>query len=249
MNHEFRARLKAGQLLIGTMITLDSAVIAELLTLAGFDWLFVDGEHSPITTPGIQRILQGAGSGMPCLVRVSESAEVPIKNALDAGAAGIIAPMVNSVQIAESVVRWAKYSPMGTRGVGLARAHGYGLNIQDYLQNANEETAVIIQVEHIDGVNNIKEIVQVTGIDAVFIGPFDLSASLGRLGEVTHPEVTAAIDHVTAVCRAANMPLACFGVSAEAVKPFIERGYTLITVGIDTMLLGQAAKTILADLR
>ena len=249
MNHQFRARLKAGELLIGTMITLDSAVIAELLTAAGFDWLFIDAEHSPMTAPGIQGILQGAGPEMPCLVRVQSSTEVPIKKTLDAGAAGIIAPMINSAEEAGAVVKWAKYAPLGMRGVGLGRAQGYGLKFQEYLDEANEETAVVVQAEHIDAVNNIETIIKVPGVDAVLIGPYDLSASLGRMGEVTHPDVTAAIDYVTAVCRDANMPLGIFGVSATAVKPYIERGYTLIVAGVDTLLLGQAAQKLLAQVK
>ena len=179
-----------------------------------------------------------ARASTPCIVRVEASAEVPIKKALDIGAAGIIAPMVNSAEQAEQVVRWAKYAPLGTRGVGIGRAHGYGAKFQEYVQHANENVAVIVQAEHIDAVNNIEKIVQVAGVDAVLVGPYDLSASLGRLGEVRHPEVVAAIEHVTQVCQAAQMPLGIFGLSAEAVKPYIERGYTLITVGVDTVLLG-----------
>jgi len=249
MSHQFREKLIAGHLLVGTMITLDSAVTAELLASAGFDWFFVDAEHSSMTPPGIQRVLQGAGADMPCLVRLEATAGVPVKKALDAGAAGIIAPMVNTAQEAAAVVQWAKYAPMGTRGVGLSRAHGYGLGFQTYLDNANEETAVVVQAEHIDAVNNIEAIIQVPGVDAVLIGPYDLSASLGRLGELQHPEVVGAIDHVTAVCRAAKIPLGIFGVSATAVKPYIERGYTLIVAGVDTLLLGLAAQKLIAQIR
>ena len=105
---------------------------------AGFDWLFLDAEHSALGTLDLQRLLQGAGA-TPGMVRVAASAEVPIKNALDIGAAGIIAPMVNSAEQAAQVVRWAKYAPLGTRGVGIGRAHGYGVKFQDYVQQANEQ--------------------------------------------------------------------------------------------------------------
>jgi 2-keto-3-deoxy-L-rhamnonate aldolase RhmA len=115
------------------------------------------------------------------------------------------------------------------------------------VSRANEETVVVVQAEHIDAVNNIEAIVQVPGVDAVLVGPYDLSASLDRLGEVTHPDVVAAIERVTQACRAVNMPLGIFGMSAEAVNPHIERGYTLITVGIDTALMGNAARQMLAQ--
>jgi len=249
MKHQFRRRLKSGKLLIGTMITLDSPEVAEILTKVGFDWLFLDAEHGPFDSLHIQRILQSAGPEMPCVVRVSASDEVPIKKALDVGAAGIIAPMVNSVEQAERVVRLSKYAPMGTRGVGLGRAQGYGLSFQEYVEKANERTAVIVQAEHIKAVENIEAIVRVEGVDAVLVGPYDLSTSLGRIGDVGHPDVVAAIEHVTSVCQSEGIPLGIFHVSVEAVKSYIEKGYTLIVAGVDTMMLGKAAEQFLFQVK
>jgi 2-dehydro-3-deoxyglucarate aldolase len=248
MNQSFRQRLEARELLVGTMVTLGAPEVAEIMADAGFDWLFLDAEHSALDTLELQRLLQGAGL-TPGVVRVATSAEVPIKKALDIGAAGIIAPMVNSAEQAAQVVRWAKYAPLGTRGVGIGRAHGYGAKFQEYVQQANEQVAVIVQAEHIDAVNNMETIAQVAGVDAVLVGPYDLSASLGRLGEVRHPEVVAAIEHVTQVCQAMQLPLGIFGLSAEAVKPYIERGYTLIAVGVDVVLMGEAAKQLLGRVK
>jgi 2-keto-3-deoxy-L-rhamnonate aldolase RhmA len=240
--------LKDNELLLGTVVTLASPEVAEVLSAAGFDWLFIDAEHGPLDALAIQRILQAAGS-TPCLVRLARGDEVSIKKALDVGAAGIIAPMINSADQAAEVVRHAKYSPLGTRGVGVGRAHGYGLKFQEYVSRANDETVVVVQAEHIDAVNNIEAIVQVPGVDAMLVGPYDLSASLGRLGEVTHPDVIAAIERVTQVCRAANMPLGIFGMTAEAVRPYIDRGYTLLAVSIDTVLLGTAARQLLVQVK
>jgi len=197
----------------------------------------------------MQALLQGAGPATPCLVRVSSSGELPIKKALDIGAAGIIAPQVNSAEQAEAVVRFSKYSPEGARGVGIGRAHGYGLRFQEYVATANESVAVIVQAEHADAVQNIESIVRVPGIDGVLVGPYDLSASLGKLGQIDHPQVTSAIDRVTQACRKADVRLGIFGTSSDAVRPYIEKGYTLITVGVDTMMLGQAAKTMLSMLK
>jgi 2-dehydro-3-deoxyglucarate aldolase len=249
MPHRFRQRLRAGELLVGTIVTLDSPEVAEILSSVGFDWLFIDAEHSPLEAPEIQKVLQGAGTEMPCLVRVVASEEPAIKKALDVGAAGIIAPMVNSDRCAERVVRLSKYAPLGTRGVGLGRAQGYGLRFQEDVDRANEDVAVVIQAEHIEAVENIEAIVQVAGIDAVFVGPYDLSASMDRLGDVGHPEVVSAIERVTEVCQGAGIPLGIFGVSAEAVRPYIERGYKLIVAGVDTMILGQAAGQLLARIK
>jgi len=248
MTRQFRTRLVNGELLIGTVVTLSCPEVAEVLAGAGFDWLFIDAEHSPLEARDMQSLLQGAGPDTPCLVRLSSSEQVPVKKALDIGAAGIIAPQVNSAEQAQAVVRFAKYPPLGARGVGIGRAHGYGLRFQEYVDTANESIAVIVQAEHVDAVENIEAIVSVPGIDAVLVGPYDLSASLGRLGQVDHPEVTGAIDHVTRACREASVRLGIFGASPDAVRPYIERGFTLIAVGGDTLILGRAAKDLLAEL-
>ncbi len=247
--HEFRTRLLRGDLLFGTMVTLHAPEVAELLATVGCDWLFLDAEHGVFDARRLQAMLQGAGATTPCLVRVASAAEVPIKQALDIGAAGIIVPQVNSATQAEQVVRWAKYPPVGTRGAGVARAHGYGWRQGNYISSANENTAVIVQAEHIDAVRQIEAIARVKGIDAVFIGPYDLSGSLGVLGQIDHPSVIEAIDHVTEVCHAAGVRLGIFGVSADAVKPYLAKGYTLITAGVDTLLLAQAASSLLAQLK
>src|SRR4029077_10117757 len=148
-----------------------------------------------------------------------------------------------------NVVRYARYPPSGARGVGLARAHGYGMRFQEYLETANEQVAVIVQAEHAQAVQNIESIVKVEGIDAVLLGPYDLSASLGKMGRVDDPTVTGAIDHVTDTCRAVGMSLGYFGVTSSAVKPYSQRGYTLIVAGVDTLFLGSAARNLLAELR
>ncbi len=249
MNSEFRTKLRGGQKVLGTMVTLPEPAVSEILAAAGFDWLFIDAEHGPFETSDIQGILQAVGDRIPCIVRVAAANEISIKKALDVGAAGIIAPQVNSAEQAELVVRYARYSPQGARGVGLARAHGYGLGIDEYLRNANDMISVIVQAEHADAVSNIESIVEVPGVDAVLIGPYDLSASLGKMGEIDDPLVTQAIEHVTQSCLQANMPLGIFGVAAEAVQPYIDKGYTLIVAGVDTLFLGQAAISMIAKLR
>ena len=238
-----------GELLVGTVVALSCPEVAEVLAGAGFDWLFIDAEHSPLEARDIQALLQGAGPHTPCVVRLSSGDQVPIKKALDIGAAGIIAPQVNSAEQAQAVVRFSKYPPQGARGVGIGRAHGYGLSFQEYVDTANESIAVIVQAEHADAVENIEAIVSVPGIDGVLVGPYDLSASLGRLGQVDHPDVTGAIEHVTRACREAGVRLGIFGASPDAVKPYIEQGYTLIAVGGDVTMLGQAARSVLAELQ
>src|SRR5918993_3987599 len=249
MTQEFRARLRRGEKLLGTMVTLASGASAEVLAGLGFDWLFFDAEHGPLETRELTEILQAVGGKTACIVRVPEAAEVPIKKVLDLGAHGIIVPQVNTAELAADVVRWARYAPEGARGVGLARAHGYGLKFREYLSAANREIAVIVQAEHARAVDNIDAIVRVPGVDAVLLGPYDLSASLGKMGEIEDPTVVAAIDKVTEACRNAGMPLGYFGVTAAAVRPYVARGYTLIVAGVDTLYLAKGAKAVLDDLR
>ena len=249
MTGDFRSRLRAGETLIGTMVTLAAPAVVEVLAEIGFDWLFLDAEHGPLETPELQGLLQAAGDRISCLVRVPAAEETPIKKALDLGAAGVIVPQVNTPEQAERVVRFCRYPPEGARGVGIARAHGYGLRFQPYVASANAQTTLVVQAEHIEAVENIEQIVSVPGVDAVLVGPYDLSASLGRMGEIEHPSVVEAIAQVTRTCRAAGVPLGIFGVTASAVQPYIESGYTLLVAGVDTLMLGHAAKGILTELR
>jgi 2-dehydro-3-deoxyglucarate aldolase len=249
MQDNFRARLRSGEKMLGTMVTLSSPSTAEILADVGFDWLFIDGEHGPLETGDIVGILQAVGDKAACIVRVPEASETPIKRILDLGADGIIAPQVNTAEQAEYVVRSARYSPAGSRGVGLGRAHGYGMRFKEYLESANEKVTVVVQAEHAQAVENIESIVKVEGIDAVLIGPYDLSASMGKMGQIDDPKVTEAIDHVTETCLTAGIPLGYFGVNADAVQPFADRGYTLLVAGVDTIFLGSAAEATLSALQ
>jgi len=249
MKTNFRSRLKHGETLLGTLVTLSSPEVAEILAEAGFDWLFIDMEHSPLDVREAQAILQTVGERCACVLRVPLNDEIWIKKALDIGASGLIIPQVNSRQGAEQAVRLCKYPPQGSRGVGVARAQGYGARLQDYLDSANEEIAVIVQAEHIDGVSRIEEIVGVAGIDAVLVGPYDLSASMGKIGKVADAGVQAAIARVKVACASARMPIGIFAATAEAAKPFMREGYSLIAVGIDTIFLVEAANQLVRQLR
>ena len=226
------------------MITIPATEVVEVIAIAGLDWLFVDGEHGPLDTSDLRRMLSAAGNRIDCLVRVPAIDETPIKKALDLGATGIIAPQIRTAEDAERVVKFCKYPPQGSRGMGAARAHGFGLQADEYLERANRDTLVVIQIEHRDAVTNIDAIAAVPGIDCLFIGPYDLSASMGKIGQVDDAEVVAAIQKVEQVSRQNEIPLGYFGVTNESVKSQIERGFRLICVGVDAAMLGQAALRI-----
>lgn len=247
MPDNFRTRLRRGDRLLGIIVAIDSPEVVEMLADVGFDWLFLDGEHSPISPGNLQRLMLAAAN-TPCVVRVPSHDEFWIKQALDGGAAGIIAPLVNDAAQARTVVGRAKYPPQGTRGVGTARALGYGYSIADYVARANDETAVIVQAEHRDALTNIDAIASTPGVDALFVGPFDLSLSMGKAGQVADPEVVAAISKIHTAGREHNLPLGIFGVSPEAVGGWMQTGFSLIACGVDMMLLGAKAREVHAAL-
>ena len=251
MHEDFRSRLLDGETLIGTMITLPCPAVSEMISLLNYDWLFIDGEHGAIDTGDLRQILPAAEPNAACLVRVPSHDEVAIKRALDLGATGIIVPKVNTRAQAEAIVEHCRYPDRegnGGRGIGLARAHGYGLKFEGYTANANEQVVVVIQAEHRLAVENIEEIVSVPGIDCVFIGPADLSASYGKTGQTDDPEVVMAMQRICDVCLAGKIPIGVFDVGTEFLKPWMEKGCSLIGVGIDSLMLTQAASQLRDEL-
>jgi 2-keto-3-deoxy-L-rhamnonate aldolase RhmA len=247
MSDSFRARLRRGDRLNGLIVAVDSPEVVEMLSAVGFDWLFIDGEHSPLSPASLQRLIMAAGR-TPCVVRVPAHDEFWIKQVLDAGAAGIIAPMVNTAEQARTVVARAKYPPLGRRGVGTSRAQAYGYGIADYIARANDEVAVIVQAEHRDALGEIDMIAATPGVDALFVGPFDLALSMGKSGQVDDPAVVDAIARIEAAGRAHGLALGYFGITPESVARWMERGFSLIACGVDMMMLGAKAREVLAAL-
>ncbi len=246
MNASFKKKLIEKELLLGTILTLPSTEIVEIVCQAGLDWLFIDLEHSTLNIRDAQRMMQVAGPETPGLIRVPVNDETWIKKVLDTGAAGIIVPQVKTAADVQCAVKFCKYPPEGSRSVGIARAQGYGEKFQDYVASANHDIAVVIQIEHIDAVANIDEILAVAGIDSLFVGPYDLSASMGKTGLTTDPAVQKAIAKVKEAATRVNIPLGIFGPTTEAVNPYIQEGYTLIALGIDTMIMGKAVEEMMA---
>lgn len=234
---------------LGTIVSIPSPEVAEMLSLCGFDWLFIDMEHGVFDGAAVQRILQAVAGRSHCLVRVPTLDEAWIKKCLDSGANGIIVPHICSAAEAEQAVSFCKYPPTGCRSVGLARAQGYGLSFAPYLSQANSEISVVLQIEHIEAVKQIENIVSVKGIDCLFIGPYDLSASMGMTGQVQDPKVVEAISTVHRCASTANIPLGIFVATPDEAAVFIEAGYTIIAVGVDLMLLAGAAQRTIAELK
>jgi 2-keto-3-deoxy-L-rhamnonate aldolase RhmA len=180
------------------------------------------------------------GKGVIPLVRVGENSPNLIKRVMDAGAYGVIVPMVNTREQAQAAVKAVKYPPIGTRGVGLARAQGYGFDFDEYAATVNEQSVVIVQVEHIESVRNLESILSVDGVDGCIIGPYDLSGSIGVPGNFTHPDVLAALKKVEQVCKKMNMPLGIHVIQPDyrLVLENAKKGYTFIAFSLDSLFLG-----------
>jgi 2-keto-3-deoxy-L-rhamnonate aldolase RhmA len=231
------------------LLTLGSPEVAEIFALLGFDWVWIDLEHTPLSLERAQQLVQAVDGRAGTVVRVPWNDPVHIKRALDLGCDGVIVPQVKTAMEARSAVAAAKYPPSGVRSVGIARAQQYGMTIQDYVLGANDRVTVLLQIEHIDAAPHIGDILSVPGVDGIIFGPYDLSASMGRPGEISHPDVSAVIADLARACNERGVPWGAFAPDASAAKVHLTRGATLIALGTDTMHLWSGAKEALSRLR
>lgn len=239
-------------LTIGSWITLAHPAIAEIMAKAGFDWLTVDLEHSVITIREAEELIRVIDlCGVEPLVRLSANDPVQIKRVMDAGAHGIIVPMVKTRIEADAAVAAVYYPPKGVRSVGLARAQGYGTTFQKYREWLENEAVVIVQVEHIDAVNNLEDILSAPGVDGYFIGPYDLSASMGLPGQFDHPDIVAAIERVRQVGSVLGKPGGIHIVEPDIIQleERIKEGFKFIAYSVDTRMLDTAGRAGLAAVR
>lgn len=254
INSGIRQRLLAGEVVVGSWINSGSPIVAELMAVSGFDFLCVDVEHSAVDLPQTQQIFQAVKSGNPAcdtLVRVHGVDYSFVKRYLDAGARGVVAPLVRSREDAETVVEAVKYPPVGNRGVGFCRANQYGINLQSEFDQANEMNLVVVQIEHIDAVKNIDSILGTKGVDAVFIGPYDLSASMGLTAQFDHPDYISARDEVLAACQRHSIVPGLHVVAPDPaqVHARVSEGYRLIAYSLDITMLTEACRTGLEEIR
>jgi 2-keto-3-deoxy-L-rhamnonate aldolase RhmA len=241
-------RIAAGQFALATWITMLDPAVPELIAEAGFDLLIVDGEHGPAATAELARILIATrSSGVPLLYRVGANEPIRIMHALDAGASGVVVPQIRTVADAERAVAWCRYPPVGLRGIAPRRASGYGRGTAAYMAVANDLVTCCIQIETREALADLDAILAVPGIDTLLIGPNDLAASLGHIGELAHPEVEAAIRHIGERGRAAGVPVGCWAGSAAQARTRREQGYAWATVGSDYAFMVSAADAVVRE--
>ncbi|AVO38169.1 HpcH/HpaI aldolase family protein [Pukyongiella litopenaei] len=245
----FKQRLLAGETQLGLWMSLASPVAAEALSLLDFDWLLFDTEHAPVEIAQLQALLQAAAAGTPhCAARPAWNDKVLIKRILDVGAQTLLVPFVQTAEEAAAAVAATRYPPDGIRGVaGGTRASRYGTE-PDYLTTANREICTIVQIETRAALDQIEAICAVDGVDGIFIGPSDLSASLGHLGNPSAPQVQEqlrlAADRVIACGKSPGI----LATTAADAKRYREMGYLFIACGVDLGLLSGAARGLLAEM-
>ncbi|WP_175956110.1 HpcH/HpaI aldolase/citrate lyase family protein [Schaalia sp. Marseille-Q2122] len=232
---------------VGMWVCSGSPTVAEICAGSGLDWLLIDGEHAPLSLESIQRQLQAiAAYPVTPVVRVPINDWVLIKQYLDLGAQNLLIPMVNTAEDAAAAVKATRYPPEGVRGVGSALARGARWNrVENYLKRANEEfVSVIVQIETAQAVENAAEIAAVDGVDAIFIGPSDLAASMGVIGQQDHPEVIAAVHRAIEAGRAAGKPVGINAFDPRLAQRYLEEGMDFILVGADVALLARGSEAL-----
>lgn len=250
MPDSFKDRMRRGDRLLGFFIGTPSPATVEMAGLCGYDFVIIDTEHGPADVETIENMLRAAAMhGMAGLVRVPDGSVASIQRVLDAGADGILVPHVSSAVIAREVVERALYAPEGKRGVALSRSSAYGtVDSKAYYASRNRHTVVIIMVEDAEALPVLDEIVSVPGIDAVFIGPGDLGASLGQAGDTRHPLVQEAVSRIVEAAKRAGVARATVGRTAEDVRRLGAAGTGMVCFNTSAMLVGamQALKAELA---
>ena len=252
LTKNLKAILKNNELTVGSWLSIPSPVAAEIMAQAGFPWLVIDLEHSVIDYETMQSMFVAIeNNGSIPLVRLSSKDSPQIKRVLDAGAHGIIAPMINNANDAKKIVSAVKYPPIGNRGVGLARAQGYGMKFESYKEYFNDYSIIICQIEHKSAVDNIEEIVATKGIDGIIIGPYDLSGSYGIPGKLGSDELLEAEKIILEAAARYNIPSGIHIVHRDKSELInkINDGFRIIAYGVDQLFLAKSGKDAFQDIK
>lgn len=249
MTISFRKRLQKGDVLIGALLQMPLPEVAEIYVTAGYDWLFVDLEHSPMDARNALDVLTAVDNRIPCVVRVPWNDEASLKKVLDIGATGVIVPLINSADDARLAVGRCKYPPVGLRSVGITRGQRFDLDFDRYMKEANDDIAVIVQIEHIEAVRNIEGILDTPGIDGVFVGPFDMSGSMDLPGQINHPRVQEAIRSVIRACEKREIARCIYAHTPQHARTYREQGYRVIGLCTDYIMLARQAADYLKSAR
>ncbi|MBJ7397608.1 MAG: hypothetical protein JHD29_02535 [Ilumatobacteraceae bacterium] len=238
-----RASLRSGTSVVGSWMQLTDSNVAEIMGRSGYQWVAIDMEHGPVSLsqlPDLFRALELGGT-LP-LARVASPLPINCRQALDQGAAGVVIPMISSAAQLQAIINECHWPPRGRRGVGFQRANVFGKFFDAYVQEA-QESLIIAQIEHIDAVNNLESIIAVEGLDAIMVGPYDLSASLGITGEFENKKYLETLSKILSMCAKHKMPCGIHVVQPDPkmLEQRISEGYTFIAYGVDTVFLNHGA--------
>ena len=243
MKCDFKKQLKSGKVTLGTWVTIGHPDVPDQLQGLGFDWLLFDTEHAPIGRETLGRLIQAVDGEKACpLVRVGAIDQYMIKSALDMGAHGIMCPLVNTAEEAKTAVKFLKYPPLGIRGVAPRKAADFGLSFAEYIRTANDMTVMVAQIETREAVDNVDSIVALKEVDVAFVGPSDLTMSLGLLDDRSNPKVIDAMKKVIASCESHHKVAGVLAASPEEAKRDVSLGFRFIGLGSDTRFMSGGAK-------
>ncbi len=255
MKNLVKAQIEAGDHPLGTFYHTGSQTTAEVLGHAGLDYYVIDTEHGPFSAESAADFIRaGKFAGSTPFVRVKDSSRSAILKALDAGAMGIIVPDVRSLDEAKRIVQYGKYFPVGERGIAMTSGTGYWQQdwarsgLDNYMAISNAETMLIPQCETIGCLEAIEEIVALDGIDGIFVGPFDLSAALGKPGDLTNPEHVAAVDRVLKACQAVGKASFIYSSTIADAEARYQQGFDSVAFSVDSMLLMEAVRSVVKRL-
>ncbi len=250
IRNNLKRKLKSEKLCLGTWITIGNPDIVEILKNFEFDWFVFDTEHSYISIETTKTMLQAlgddpSGSGATPIVRVGMNDQLLTKRALDVGAQGILVPLVNTAEEARHAVKYAMYPPKGVRGAGPGRAATYGMKTGEYLRAANDELVLAVQIETVEALSNAEEIISTDGIDIGFVGPTDLTISLGLIDDRGNPKVAEAMRNVVKTCNKYDKVPGTMALNMDEVRKWSELGFKFISLGSDAKHLISGAKSFL----
>jgi len=247
IENTFKQALHKGTRQLGAFMALADSTAAELMATTGFDWLLIDGEHGPNDIKSIMGQLQSlAAYPVNPVVRLPDHNEANIKRALDIGAQSLLIPMVDSAEQAGQLAQAVRFPPKGIRGLGggLTRATRWG-SFPDYFEKADDNVCLILQIESLEGVANLDAITQTEGVDAIFVGPADLAAAMGYIGQPAHPEVRRVVEDAIQRIHALGKPVGVYCADPKQLASYQQMGASFFLIAADTLLLKGAANSLL----
>ncbi|MDR1621620.1 MAG: 4-hydroxy-2-oxovalerate aldolase [Synergistaceae bacterium] len=246
-----KKKLLKGETALGTFAGMDSTDAVEIIGRSGFDFVILDMEHAPGAPNSIMGQIRAAeGTGMNVLARLPNVERTTVLRTLDIGVSGVLAPQVNDTATARSFIDATLYPPLGCRGFAPTRAAGYGsAPILDYIAEANSDLLRMVQCETEQAVGDVDEIASIPGIDLIFVGPYDLSLSLGIPGDLFHPKMVEAVDKILAVCKKSGKIAGIFVSSPEEMKKRLAQGFTFFAYSMDTLIFSAATRAIVDTAR